>query len=151
MAEEFYTETQETEKEEGQQCLTFLSDKLTFAVSTEHVIEIITNYTVTPVPLVPHFIKGIINVRGQILPILDMRLRLGLAEQKSETSCTIILEIGSIMVGLVVDAICQVIDIHQDQLTPVPVDNHQELASSLISLPDSRVILLLNLNALLQA
>ena len=154
MAEEMYhAEAEEkAEEKEGKQCLTFLADKLTFAISTDNVVEIITNYTITPVPLVPPYIKGIINVRGQIIPICDMRCRLGMPEleQESQTSCTIIVNISSDMIGIIVDAVSQVIDIYPDQLSPVPVENHQELASNLISLPESEVVLLLNLDALIQ-
>ncbi len=57
--------------------LTFSSDGLNIGVSTNYVIEIITNHAITMVPLVPDYVKGIINLRGQIIPIIDIRLRMG--------------------------------------------------------------------------
>lgn len=52
--------------------LLFLSDQLLFGVKAEYVVEIITNHTITLLPLVPSYILGIINLRGQIIPIVDM-------------------------------------------------------------------------------
>ena len=63
-------------KEEPKKFLTFLSDGLTFAIDATNVGEIITNYSITIVPNVPSFIKGIINLRGQIIPIIDIRERM---------------------------------------------------------------------------
>ena len=57
--------------------LTFSSNDLNIGVSTNYVIEIITNHTITMLPLVPDYVKGIINLRGQIIPIIDIRLRMG--------------------------------------------------------------------------
>ena len=61
---------------ENHRYLTFSCDNLTFAVNTDNVIEIITNFMIRKIPLVPGYIMGIINVRGQIIPIIDMRLRI---------------------------------------------------------------------------
>ena len=57
------------------------------------------------IPLVPGYIMGIINVRGQIIPIIDMRLRIGKESATFDTSCIIILEIDSNLVGIAVDAV----------------------------------------------
>ena len=57
--------------------LTFSSNGLNIGVSTNYVIEIITNHIITVLPLVPDYVKGIINLRGQIIPIIDIRLRMG--------------------------------------------------------------------------
>ena len=62
--------------------LLFLSDQLLFGVKAEYVVEIITNHTITLLPLVPSYILGIINLRGQIIPIVDMRILLGCPAQQ---------------------------------------------------------------------
>lgn len=59
--------------------LLFLSDQLLFGVKAEYVVEIITNHTITLLPLVPSYILGIINLRGQIIPIVDMAHPAGLS------------------------------------------------------------------------
>ena len=71
------------ETEEGQSSkstqrfLTFVSDNITFGVSTDYVIEILSSYMICTLPMVPDYIKGIINLRGQTIPIIDIRLRMG--------------------------------------------------------------------------
>lgn len=131
--------------------LTFLSDGLTFGVSTEYVIEIITNYMIRPVPMVPDFIKGIINLRGQIIPIIDMRLRMGKPFiEYTSTTCIIILEIDSTSIGIVVDSVSQVLDINVSKASPIPIENRQEFTNSMISLGDDTVVLLLDCEAIIR-
>ena len=64
----------------SQKYLMFLSDGLDFAVKASYVMEIITNHDITTLPMVPDFIKGIINLRGQIIPIIDIRTKMGKME-----------------------------------------------------------------------
>lgn len=125
--------------------LTFLSDGLTFGVSTDHVTEIITNYMIRKLPVVPDYIQGIINLRGQIIPIIDIRLKMGkpFLEYTSST-CIIILEIDTTFIGIVVDSVCQVLDIDPSLASPIPVERRQELTNSMISLDDGSVVLLLD-------
>lgn len=88
--------------------LTFMSDGLIFGVSTENVIEIITNYMIRPLPMVPDYIRGIINLRGQVLPVMDIRLRMNKPFlEYTSTTCIIILEINSTLIGIVVDTVLQ--------------------------------------------
>lgn len=131
--------------------LTFVSDQLTFGVNTDHVIEIITNYMIRPVPMVPGFIMGIINLRGQILPIIDMRLRMGKPSiEYTSKTCIIILEIDSNSVGVVVDSVSQVINIDVSKASAIPIENRQELTNSMISLADGTVVLMLDCDAILR-
>lgn len=131
--------------------LTFISDGLTFGVSTEHVIEIITNYPIRPLPMVPDYVKGIINLRGQILPILDIRLRMGKAPMEyTSTTCIIILDIGSTLIGVVVDSVSQVLDIDLAEASPIPIENRQELTNYMISMEDGSVVLLLDCDAVIE-
>ena len=132
--------------------LTFSSDGLTIGVSTNYVIEIITNHIITMVPLVPNYVKGIINLRGQIIPIIDIRLRMGKPSIESTSStCIIVLNINSISIGIIVDAVQQVMDIDQDRIAPVPVENQQELISGMISSSERSVILFLDCEQLVQS
>ncbi len=146
-----YMEEENLTSEENHHYLTFFSGRLTFALNTEHVVEIITSFSITAIPLVPGYIKGIINVRGQIIPVLDMRIRIGMTElERPETECIIILEYQDEQIGIMVDAVDQVIEFDPAVLSPVPVENHQELATSLYTSASGDVILLLNLDALMQ-
>ena len=114
-----------------QRYLTFVSDNITFGVSTDYVIEIISSYMICTLPMVPDYIKGIINLRGQTIPIIDIRLRMGkMPQDYTDTTCIIILEINEISVGIVVDSVTQVLDIDLDRIAPIPTQNQQELTSS---------------------
>ncbi len=132
--------------------LTFTSDNLVFGVSTDYVIEIITNYMIRPLPIVPDYIRGVINLRGQIIPVMDMRLRLRkpFLEYTSST-CIIILEIDSIRIGIVVDSVLQVQNINTSLAAPIPIENRQELTNLMISLEDGTVVLLLDCEAITKA
>lgn len=131
--------------------LTFMSDGLIFGVSTENVIEIITNYMIRPLPMVPDYIRGIINLRGQVLPVMDIRLRMNKPfREYTSTTCIIILEINSTLIGIVVDSVLQVQDIDIADASPIPVENRQELTNAMISLDDGTVVLLLDCDAVLR-
>lgn len=130
--------------------LTFQSDGLTFGVSTNYIIEIITNHMITMVPVVPSYVKGIINLRGQIIPIIDIRLRMGKMDiDYTSTSCIIVLNFDSINIGIIVDAVEQVLDIDCAKISPVPAKNQQELVSGMISLQDGSVVLILDCEGLI--
>lgn len=134
---------------EKERFLTFHSADLTFAVNTKYVIEIITNHTITTLPMVPEYVKGIINLRGQIIPIVDIRLRLGkpsidMEMECNDTCCIIVLDIDSISVGIIVDSVSQVVDSELSKISPVPVNNQQELVNGMISLDVNNVVLLLD-------
>jgi len=131
--------------------LTFMSDGLIFGVSTENVIEIITNYMIRPLPMVPDYIRGIINLRGQVLPVMDIRLRMNKPfREYTSTTCIIILEINSTLIGIVVDTVLQVQDIDIAGASPIPIENRQELTNAMISLDDGTVVLLLDCDAVLR-
>ena len=132
---------------EKERFLTFRSADLTFAVNTKYVIEIITNHSITTLPMVPEYIKGIINLRGQIIPIVDIRLRLGkppIDMENNDTTCIIVLDIDSISVGILVDSVSQVVDSELSKISPVPVNNQHELVNGMISLDVNNVVLLLD-------
>ncbi|MCI8293114.1 MAG: chemotaxis protein CheW [Hespellia sp.] len=131
--------------------LVFSSDGLNIGVSTNYVIEIITNHAITLLPLVPDYVKGIINLRGQIIPIIDIRLRMGKPSiEYTSSTCIIVLNIGNTTIGVIVDAIQQVMDIDQSQIAPVPVENQQELISGMISSGARSVILFLDCEQLIR-
>lgn len=132
--------------------LTFSSNGLNIGVSTNYVIEIITNHSITMLPLVPDYVRGIINLRGQIIPIIDIRLRMGKPSiDYTSSTCIIVLNINSIQIGIIVDAVQQVMDIDQSQISPVPVENQQELISGMVSSANSSVILFLDCEQLIEA
>lgn len=108
-----------------QQYLTFLLRDECFGLGIETVREIIEYGQLTGVPLMPDFVKGVINLRGDIVPVIDLSIRLGrspLAVHKR--SCIIILEIpfedNFVVLGAAVDSVNEVIDIESSQIEPPP-------------------------------
>ncbi|HCR83110.1 chemotaxis protein CheW [Muricomes intestini] len=141
----------EEEQQTTSRFLTFTSDNLVFGVSTDNVIEIITNYMIRPLPMVPDYIRGIINLRGQIIPVMDMRLKLGKPFMEyTASTCIIILEIDSLHIGIAVDSVLQVQNINTALASPIPIENRQELTNLMLSLEDGTVVLLLDCEAVIR-
>ena len=122
--------------------LLFTADSLLFGCSAEYVVEIITNHAITVLPLVPSYIRGVINVRGQILPIVDIRLLLGHAP--AADNCIMILNIDGTMVGILVDTVQKMLDIETSSILPAPDRNEQAFVSGMCSLSDNQTMLVFN-------
>lgn len=101
--------------------LTFcIGDKI-YGVELLHVLEIISIQSVTTVPSTPHYIKGIINLRGNIVPVIEVRLKFGMEEKAyDERTCIIVLNINEMYVGLIVDQVSEVITFDNDMLASLP-------------------------------
>ena len=135
-----------------ERCLTFESGDLILYISTKHVIEIINNHTITTLPLMPPFIKGIINLRGQILPVVDIQLRMGKeGSEFSSNTCIIVLDIDSISLGIIVDSVRQVIDIDLSNVRPIPLKNQQKLLDGMVTMEDGSVFMSVDCQALIKA
>ena len=100
---------------------------LTFRLSTEEygveilkVREIIGLMEITSVPQVPEFVRGVINLRGKVIPVVDLRLKFGMppAEYTDQT-CTIVVDVGT-LIGVIVDTVQEVLDINAHQIDPPP-------------------------------
>jgi purine-binding chemotaxis protein CheW len=105
---------------------------LTFSLAGEEygigilkVREIIGMMSITPVPQTPEFVKGVINLRGKVIPVIDLRLRFGLmARDCTERTCIIVVEIvsdsGAVPMGIVVDAVSEVLNIREADIENTP-------------------------------
>ncbi len=107
------------------QYLIFSLDKELFAVGTRRVREIIEYGNVTNVPMMPSFIRGVINLRGAVVPVIDLNARFGRAgTQISRRTCVVILEVASDqdthVIGIVVDAVSAVRQIDGTDVEPAP-------------------------------
>ena len=119
--------------------LLFRSDALLFGAAADYVVEIITNHPITPIPLVPSYVCGIINLRGQTIPIVDIRIMLG--QMPTNRDCIIILTINGMLVGVLVDTVLRMIDLDTATLCMSPAKEHQRLVSGMCSLPDGETML----------
>lgn len=108
---------------------------------------------VTRIPQAPHYVLGVLNLRGAIVPVLDLRLRFGLErEEYSPTTVTVIVTVNGRLFGVVVDGVSDVLDVTSDRIRPVPdmgtaVDT--EYLKGLTSVAE-RMVLLLDVDKLLQ-
>ena len=101
--------------------LLFNIEDTLYGLSLLNVKEIINVTEITSVPGSFDYIKGIINLRGGIIPIIDARLKFGMLEREYDNqTCIIILETDDSNVGLIVDSVSEVVEIEQDQLMPPP-------------------------------
>ena len=124
-----------------------ISEGLLYGIDAEQVETIITDHTITRLPRVPHYVRGIINLRGQIIPIIDIRLRLG--KPQAEESCIIVVNIGSDCMGILVDGVDKMVDVLPSSILPMPTQNPQKLISGMCSLPDGGTLLILDCGLLL--
>lgn len=128
--------------------LLFLSDGLLFGVPAEAVVEIITGHTVTKLPLVPDYVRGIINLRGQIIPIVDIHQLL--SHQDCESGCMMILQTSDAEVGILVDQVQKMVDVDTSALLPVPPRSSRELVCGMYSLEDGQTMLAFDCGRLLE-
>lgn len=115
--------------------LIFLIENLRLGVDAEYVVEILNAYSVTYLPMMPNYIRGIFNMRGQIIPVMDVRLRLG-KPALEERSLLVVLNYEGTSIGILVDAVDQMIDIPNETILPVPAQSAQKLVSSMATIPD---------------
>nr|MBF0222567.1 purine-binding chemotaxis protein CheW [Desulfobulbaceae bacterium] len=116
--DDLYDDDEDTQKDKF---LTFHLAGEDYGIAIAHVTEIIGIQKITEVPDMPDFVIGVINLRGNVIPVMDVRLRFGLAERKyDERTCIIVVEINGTSVGLVVDQVNEVVDIPEDQVEPAP-------------------------------
>ena len=155
LMEEFFEEEEKIEEGEtndAERCLTFESGGLVMYMSTSYVIEIINDHSITALPMVPHYVKGIINLRGSILPVIDIRLLMDReAEEYTSKTCIIVLNIDSVAIGIIVDRVRQVIDIDLSEVQPIPPRNRQKLCNGMITLDSGEVAMSFDAEALVQS
>ena len=155
LMDEFFEEeekVEEIESNDAERCLTFESGGLVMYMSTSYVIEIINDHSITALPMVPHYVKGIINLRGSILPVIDIRLLMDReAEEYTSKTCIIVLNIDSVAIGIIVARVRQVIDIDLSEVQPIPLRNRQKLCNGMITLDSGEVAMSFDAEALVQS
>ena len=120
---------------DAQKFLIFMCDDLRLGVHAESVVEILTHQPITYLPMLPAFIRGIINMRGQMIPIVDIRARLG--KPSLQDCLVVVLNLGETQLGILVDAVDQMVDIPKANILPVPSYSTQLLVCGMCSLPDN--------------
>lgn len=118
-------ETQEFFEEEEDtlagRYLTFTLGNESYGIEIRYVTEIIGIQPVTEVPELPEYIRGIINLRGKIIPVMDVRLRFKKQYREyNDRTCIIVIDIHSLSIGLIVDSVSEVITIQESDIVAPP-------------------------------
>lgn len=101
--------------------LIFSIGKQSYGIDIEYVIEIIGIEPITEVPELPDYIKGVINLRGKIIPVMDVRLKFKKeAKEYDDRTCIIVVEISNISIGLIIDRVLDVVNIEEKNISPQP-------------------------------
>ncbi|MDF2513034.1 MAG: CheW protein [Herbinix sp.] len=132
--------------------LTFALDNETYGIEIQHVIEIIGIQAITLIPEMPDYIKGIINLRGKIIPLMDVRIRFKkAAKEYNDRTCVIVVDIDQMSVGLIVDRVSEVLTIADENIVEPPQMNmgYPNRYLKKIGKVGSEVKLLLDCNKLL--
>lgn len=101
--------------------LTFSLGEESYGIDILYVTEIVGIQPITVVPELPEFIKGIINLRGKIIPVMDVRLRFKKpAIEYNDRTCIIVIDIKDISIGMIVDTVSEVLSIPDEEIVPPP-------------------------------
>ena len=123
-----------------------------YGIEITKVREIILMGEITRVPQTPPYVKGLINLRSTVIPVIDLRVRVGLPEgQTTAESRIMVIHVGDKTIGIVVDAVSKVFRVSRDQIAPPPPTVTQlgnEYLTGLVKL-DKRLLILLNVDYLL--
>lgn len=114
-----------TEITESNQYLTFILDQEIYAIDITQIREVVDFTEVTKVPRMPNFMRGVINLRGGVVPVVDLRLKFGLEESdKTVDTCIIIIELDiegeQTYLGALADSVQEVITLEPNQIEPPP-------------------------------
>lgn len=145
-------ETKNTEMDEGMQVVAFKLRDEEYGVSILNVQEIRNLTDITRVPFAADFIKGVINLRGSVLPVIDLKQRLGLAETPyTENTRIVTVTIDDLHVGMLVDAVTEVLTINNKPVDTKKATNDRGGSKFLsgIGNVDGRLIILLNLEEII--
>ncbi len=124
------TTMQKTEQDENLarlagKYLTFLLGEESYGLEILKVQEIIGMQSITRIPRTPDYVKGVINLRGKVIPVIDLRLRFGMeTAEVSRKTCIIVVQVAkaetSVTMGIVVDEVSEVLEISAEEIEPAP-------------------------------
>lgn len=101
--------------------LTFTLGEEAYGIEIQFVTEIIGVQPITEVPELPAYIKGIINLRGKIIPVMDVRLRFKKSPREyNDRTCIVVIDINEMSIGMIVDAVAEVLSIPEQEIVPPP-------------------------------
>jgi purine-binding chemotaxis protein CheW len=145
------------EQREGKYLTFTLSDE-EYGIGILKIKEIIGMMTVTTIPQTPEFVKGVINLRGKVIPVIDLRLKFGMESMDyTERTCIIVVEIdgtvGTVQIGIVVDSVSEVLNIKADEIDDTPTFGTRLNTDYILGMAkmEGGVKILLDINRVLKA
>lgn len=125
--------------------LTFEFSGDVYGIDLSHVTEIVGMQRITRLPEVPDYIKGVVNLRGRIIPLIDMRIKFNKpASEYDERTCVIIIEMQNLTAGLIVDRVADVVSIEPEKIAQPPADDEKYRYIRGIASCDGQTRLILN-------
>lgn len=134
------------------QCVTFRLDNEIYGINVMQVQEVLRVTEIAPVPGAPHYVLGIINLRGNVVTVIDTRERLGLeAKEVDESTRIVIIEADKMVVGILVDAVAEVVDLRSSEIESAPSVGNDESSKYIqgVASRDGELLILVDLNKLL--
>ena len=134
--------------------LTFFIKDEQYALDISNVNEIIATMSITNVPKTPDYIKGVINLRGAVIPVIDVRLKFGIEEKVADVDTAIIIsQIDAVSIGFIVDRVEDVLSIPNSKLTDSPKFGSSVDTSFIekVAEVDNDVIIILNLKKIFES
>lgn len=141
-----------TVKEQELQFVTFTLADEEYAVDILNVQEINRITEITTLPNAPHYVEGVVNLRGKVIPVINLRKKFGLPDKEADdTSRIIIMDIKGVTNGLIVDSVAEVLRIPSDIVEPAPpvTSNMNSQFIKGIAKLESRLIILIDIDKLM--
>ena len=146
--------TIDTIRAAGGQYVSFVINKEIYGVPILSVREIIRHQQLTRIPKSAEYIEGVLNLRGKVIPVFNLRKKFGLTETEMDNSTRIVVvEVGSKVIGMIVDHVSEVLEIKQESIDPPPLvgsDVDIDFISGMGKL-EEKLIILLDINRILSA
>lgn len=134
--------------------LTFTLEDENYGLKILSVREIMGVLKITTVPNTPDYVKGVVNIRGKVIPIIDLRLKFGMSEiEHTEQTCIIVVCVGNLEIGIIVDRVSEVLEIVEEDIEETPefgVDVDMDIILGL-SKAGGRVTILLDIKKVLHS
>lgn len=137
--------------------LVFWADNQLFGLSITYVVQIVGLQRITRLPDSPDYVKGMVSLRGDVFPVVDLRQRLGgCGEEYNSSTCIIITKISNSLYGFIIDGVDEVYEMPPEHVLPVPHLNNESLSSCLFGAAkirtgsnEEKIVLLLNFQRIL--
>jgi len=137
---------------EHRQCVTFRLDDETYGINVMLVQEVLRVTDIAPVPGAPGYVVGIINLRGNVVTVIDTRMRFGLSpNEMNDSTRIVIIESEKQTVGIIVDSVSEVVDIYSNEIETAPSVGNDETARYIEGVVSrgEELLILIDLNKLL--